>query len=290
MVAGCGEERPTAPGNVNKERLAGGGRQAANDPFRGGPGDSGPGNPGFERPQGYSPLFYSDIACGEAPKNGVITNQTDFQTWWTVAVSCLPKWDSTMPWFGPDDRPMDSSGMGIGWPTGPINPYGPVAPALNFDTSAVVAITLEPEETLGRSVWVKDVKVAEGVGTVVHYEVIRPGPDCMILMMPEGDSVGRRAPTTAVLVPKRLVEPVTWERSDTVMSCRWEPDPKTPTTLYYTDAPCELGATEVVITDEARFKQWIETALACDAARWRERRDSINIVFGDSGKSGGGQG
>jgi hypothetical protein len=112
----------------------------------------------------------------------------------------------------------------------------------------------------------------------------------MILMMSQGDSAGMYAPTTAALVPKLLAEPVSWERVDTEMNCHWEPDPNTPLTLYYTDAPCDLGPAETIITDEARFEQWIEAAMTCDVSRWRGPGDSSTIVIGDSGKSGDGQG
>lgn len=290
IIVGCGEERPTAPGTVNQERLAGGGRQAADDPFRGGPGESGPRNPVHDSLAGYGPLFYSDIACGETPKNSIITNQTDWQAWWTIAVSCLPKWDSTWPWFDPGPIPKDSIGHGMGWPDGPVDPYGPAAPAINFDTSVIVTITVEQEEDPGRFIRVTEVKPDSAGGTVVQYVVTRPGPDCMILMMPHSDSTGMYAPTTAALVPKLLTGPVSWERIDMEMDCRWEPDPNVPLTLYYTDAPCELGPSEAIITDQAKFEQWIEAALACDVSRWREHSDSSTVVIGDSGASGGGQG
>jgi hypothetical protein len=74
------------------------------------------------------------------------------------------------------------------------------------------------------------------------------------------------------------------------MNCQWVPDPKTPITLYYTDAPCDLGASEVIITDETKFKEWIQTAMACDMARWHEHGDSTTVKIGDSTGAGGGQG
>jgi hypothetical protein len=108
----------------------------------------------------------------------------------------------------------------------------------------------------------------------------------MILMMSQGDSALMYAPTIAVLVPKLLAGPVSWERTDTEMDCSWEPDPNTPLTLYYTDAPCDLGSAETLITDETRFKQWMETAMACDAARWYGGWDTSGVVI-DSTKFDG---
>ena len=286
LILGCGEEQPTKPGTVVTDRLAGGGQQSGDDSFHGGPGESGPRNAVTDTIVGYGPIFYSDIACGEAPRNVVITNQTDWQTWWTIAVSCLPKWDSTWPWFDPGPIPEDSMRHGMGWPNGPIDPYGPVAPAINFDTSMVVAVTIEQEETPGRFIRVTEVKPNPDGGTVVQFVVTRPGPDCMILMMSKGDSATMYAPTTAVLVPKLLAEPVSWERVDTEMDCSWEPDPNTPLTLYYTDASCDLGPAGTIITDEARFEQWVEAALTCDLSRWRGRGDSSTVVIGDSGGQG----
>jgi len=290
VAVGCNDKQPTKTEPVITERLVGGGRQSGSDSFHGGLGESGPRNPVPDSIAGYGPLFYSDVACGEAPKNVLITNQTDWQAWWTIAVSCFPKWDSTWPWFEPGQQPPDSLKHMTGWPNGPINPYGPEAPTINFDTSSIVAITIERKETPGRFVRVTEVKPNPAGGTIVKYLVTRPGPDCMILMMSPGDSALMYAPTIAALVPKLLTEPVSWERTDTEMDCHWEPDPNAPLTLYYTDAPCDLGPPEAIITDEARFEQWVEAALTCDVSRWRGRGDSSTVLIGDSGDSGGGQG
>lgn len=282
LLAACSSDKPTQPGSVTKDHVAGGGRETGNDPFKGGPRDSGPGQSGYGEFNGYSPLFYSDIACGETPKTVVITNQADWQAWWTNAVSCLPKFDSTWPWFDPGPVPADSNHGTIGWPSGPINPYGPDAPMINFDTSTIIAVSIEQDQAPGRFVHVTDAQSAPGGGSVIRYVVTTPAPDCMILMMQGGDSTTLYAPTTAVLVPKHLAEPVTWERTDTIMSCRWEPDPNMPITLYFTDAPCALGASETIITDEARFKEWIETAMECDIARFHRGGDSSGKMMGDT--------
>jgi hypothetical protein len=51
--------------------------------------------------------------------------------------------------------------------------------------------------------------------------------------------------------------------------------------LYYTDAPCDLGANEQILTDQAQLDAWLEAALACDVARWGVIYDSVRVP-GDS--------
>ncbi len=66
LAASCGDDDPAGPGGSNTQYLAGGGRQASNDEFAGGPDGSGPGQPDFDLPSpDLYPLFYADIDCRE---------------------------------------------------------------------------------------------------------------------------------------------------------------------------------------------------------------------------------
>jgi hypothetical protein len=52
--------------------------------------------------------------------------------------------------------------------------------------------------------------------------------------------------------------------------------------LYYTDAPCELGADRQILTDQDHLDTWLQQALTCDMARWGVIYDSVRVP-GDSG-------
>lgn len=307
LALGCGDEGPASRPDGTADRLAGGGRKADDDPFMGGADGSGPVLPDFPEPApGYPTLFYSEIDCAAEASLRVITNAEDWQAWWSEAIACLPPWilpdcppyDSigwgdpppdSLPWGDPpppdsvpwDSLPGDSSGGGwvdTGWVYpdtlcgDTLYPYPGGAPEVDFGANVVIAIRLEEETSTGRALWVRDV-VSGPEGTTVFYEVSRLGEDCEALLMRPGLSPTTSL-TTAVLVPRPVTEPVAWTREDVVYHCDWAPDPNEPLALYYTDGDCDLGPGEAVIRDAEAWQAWIDSALACDMARWYEPGDS----------------
>jgi hypothetical protein len=76
--------------------------------------------------------------------------------------------------------------------------------------------------------------------------------------------------TAAFVVPKFPANNITWSRSDTTYSCSWHPDPTIPLVLYYTDAICDLGGSEQIITNKVDLDGWANKALSCDQRRWFE--------------------
>jgi hypothetical protein len=257
LIPACGDDgHSTKPPDPGTQHLAGGGRNQGDAPFAGGPEDSGPTRPDFEYPDpGYVPLFYSDIDCQESPSQHVIRSQPDWEAWWTAATACMGGGGGEpMP---PDDpTPPDS-----------LYPYPGAPPVVDFDRNVVLVISLAPEEEIGRGIWVTEVVTTEA-GTTVRFQVSQLGDDCFVT--PDSPGAGESSPTIAVMVPRPVVDPVAWDREDIVFDCSWEPDPNTPLALYYTDAPCDLGAGEVVIRDADQFEAWLNQALECDRARWGE--------------------
>jgi hypothetical protein len=243
--------------------IAGGGRGADDDPFNCGPDGSGPneaipGGPDFDPSQGLRPLVYLDDACGDAPATVVIQDTTAWRAWWEANVDCggraLP---ADSGWVDPDSVPA--------WDL----------PYVDFTNDVVVAITLERVADDPRMLVVEGVADGEG-GTTIRYTVYHPGEDC-VTTRPDSSGSSAPAPAVAVLVPRPVDAPFTWMRDDTTYSCSWEPDPDTPLMLYYTDAPCELGANEQILTDQDRLDAWLESALACDMERWGVVYDSIRV-------------
>jgi hypothetical protein len=276
LVVGCSDDTPTGPGGGDQRLSVGGGRQSPEDPLVGGPDDSGPANPEFDPPSGgFFPLFYADLNCRLSPSQGVIRDQADWQAWWTGALECLG---------GDDDPPPPLRGLFEGDPSDsgvvtPEDPYAAEAPPVDFMSNVVLTIALEPDSGFGRSVWVEDVATTP-TGSVVRYLVSELGEDCLPLIMAPYVS-GSVSPTIAVMVPHPLDEPVAWQREEVVYDCSWEPDPHEPVALYYTDAECDLGPRETLITDSATFEEWIDSALACDTSRWYDS-DSLGVP-GDTG-------
>jgi hypothetical protein len=304
LIPACSDDdSSTKPSDNGSHRLAGGGRDQGDDPFAGGPEDSGPTRPDFEYPNpGFIPLFYSEIDCQQSPAQKVISNQGEWEAWWAAATACLGT-GSEPPGDGDDPvRPLLRRGSalrggvkddlaiidqlgstarraartagdpsGVAWAdsgvVGPdsLYPYPGEAPVVDFEKNVVLTISLAPEAGIGRGVWVTEVTSTEA-GTTVKIQVSRLGDDCF----DNPDSLGTNlsSPTIAVLVPRPVSEPVVWETEEVVFDCSWEPDPNAPLALYYTDASCDLGPGEVVIRDADEFKAWVTEALACDQARW----------------------
>jgi len=95
--------------------------------------------------------------------------------------------------------------------------------------------------------------------------------------------------TAAFAVPRFSPDNLIWERRDMTYSCSWHPDPKEPLTLYYTDALCDLGNDEQLITNKADFEAWAARAFECDRKRWEGvydtvtyGKDSVIVNPGDS--------
>lgn len=301
VVAACSDGAgPTAPSGRN--RLAGGGRDQNDDPFAGGREGSGPAGPRAEPLPGYIPLFFSDTNCFPGTLQRVLRNKEDWQAWWTTAVSCLPHGDqlidspSPLPSSAPSPPPGSDPGGGADGsepdsgrvePDEPFDPYGPDAPEVDFGSYVVVTIGLESAAIWGRSVWVTEVVPGAG-GSTVKFEVSRPGEDCIVLRGEPIDpgSLPPNSPTIAVLVPQPIDEPVTFERTDVTWNCTWEPDPDLPLTLYYTEAECDLGSGEAVITDAGAWEAWLNTAAACDITRWGDPGDSTVTIGSGEGVPG----
>jgi len=264
VAQGCSDDRSTKPSHDESRFLAGGGRQADDGPFAGGPGGSGPGRPDFDPPNpGYMPLFYSDVDCQQKPSQSVITNQEDWQTWWTAATDCLDRGDDPAPPIRPlDEGVPGDSGKVV--PDSLINPYPPGAPEVDFTTNVILTISLPPDSLWGSSVWIEEV-TGNLSGTTVRYTASHLGDDCLgEIMMPE---LAASSPTIAVMVPRPVTEPVTWQREEIVYDCSWEPDPNEPLTIYYTDGECNLGP-ETIIRDQTRWEEWLRNAFECDQTRW----------------------
>jgi len=180
---------------------------------------------------------------------------------------------------GGGDRGGDDNGGGIGsgtadsgWvdPGFPGDPFPEDAPEVDFDNNVVIALAVEADSGQGRFIWIKNVEGGAG-GTTVTYEVAQLGEDCLdLLMRPDAIPPVTATPTIAFVVPKPVAEPVSFQRNDVTLHCTWEPDPTLPITLYYSDAECELGEGESVITDSTRWNEWLESAWACDANRWTD--------------------
>jgi hypothetical protein len=281
LLAAVACDDPTGTGGTPGDYLAGGGRALSDDSFVGGREASGPVARGREptKPDvapGFPAIFYSELNCFEKPFEGAIRSAADWQTWWKTATSCQPTYD---PPPVPPDQPKRTDGTGSTDPgstgtgsTDPVKPERPPVPGgppvVDFVRSAVITIGLESAKGWGRRLQVVDVS-PNGRTTTVRYQVLTPGEDCTrLLMAPFDPDAVASAPVTAVLVRAPLGERVVFERKDAVWHCVVEPDPKTPLTLYYTDAQCDLGEGEAIIREAARWKAWLSRAVDCERPRW----------------------
>ena len=277
LVPGCSNDKSlTRPDDGPSERLAGGGRAENNDPFVGGPGDSGPndslpGVPDRDSTIQYFPLLYSESGCPEQTQYQVIAGQDDWEQWWDRAVECMLHFDGRGK--SPSGNPVTADS---GW-TEPDSNWAREAPSVDFGSDIVVVIKLE-EGPAGRFLWIREVTISDE-GAAIDYEVVSPGDDCLT---PELQTV--TAPVGAFVIPRPEGLVFDWRRTDTTYDCSWEPDPNLPLTLYYTDADCDLGPNEQVIRTEDGFKGWLDRAWECDMGRWYnsggEPRDSTGTIPG----------
>jgi hypothetical protein len=286
LIASCSDDSPTRPDDQTIKRLAGGGRANSNDPFFGGsegsgPNDSLPGIPPIEPDDKFMPLLYSDYVCGESPVYLLISDSLAWVEWWNEYTECW--FDSSTGWRAPRSGYI-RLGDDTGWvdpDSVPIDtiipePWGP--PYVDFEQNVVIVIGIESSSIPGRYLWLRDV-TSNGAGTIVDYEVMIPGEDCYrqpIDSFPSDTLYSfESAPTAAFLVPRPVTEPIDWQRTETVYNCTWQPDPKEPLMLYYTDAPCDLGASEQIITNNDDFQAWIDMAVECDFNRWYDPGDTM---------------
>ncbi len=293
----CSEDSSPSPHTQEFHALAGGGRATDSDPFIGGPDGSGPnesypGIPDIAPGDGLRPIAFLDPACGDAPATVVIEDSTAWRIWWEANTSCMQIMpDGTWRDGGPGRRHAHGAGPRDGEPsdsviTDPDSTYpGPwERPVVDFNTDVVIAVTLERAPSDPRMLVIEDV-VASEPGTRVLYTIYRPGADCGYV---ERDTLNptTTAPCAAVLVPRPVSAPFTFERRDTTYDCSWEPDPSLPLTLYYTDAACDLGAGEQILTTQAAWDAWVAQALDCDVARWGCMGDSTRVPVDSSGVPG----
>ncbi|MFN0149232.1 MAG: hypothetical protein ACKVU1_00805 [bacterium] len=303
-IAGCGSDNPGSPPVDDTTRLAGGGREASDDPFVGGSDDSGLVPPG-DMPDfvgGLIPVFYSVRNCEGVAFERVITDSDTWVAWWTAATACDdfapdPEDDPPPPTLAlgefragdddslPDDRPPDDPTFppgdpadtgwvepDTGWtdPGYPGDPWAGGPPQIDFTRYVIVVIGLDTAPGWGRSLQVTEASLVAGVATV-RYQVATLGEDCRDLLMgpfiPESIET---SPVIAVLVEKPFDLAPVFARSDTVWNCTWAPDPNEPLTIYYSDTECALGDDEQVFTDAARWESWLATATACDIDRWND--------------------
>ncbi len=267
----CSEDSGVTPGpNDQLHALAGGGRTSGEDPFIGGPWDSGPGEtvpggPGIDPSGAYRPLVMLQAACGEAPAHLVIEDSTAWRQWWDANVACGGRLIT-----GQDGATLADSGgippdSGDGDPDS-TDPEPWFRPEVDFTQYVVIAITLERAQGEPRQLVIDGI-IPGDLGTTVKYTIYRPAEDCDGYW---GDSLTvETAPAIAVQVPRPVTPPITWgPPRDTTYSCRWEPDPDEPVTLYYTDAECGLGPGQQILSNQDDFDAWIAQALACDLERW----------------------
>jgi|GEM_PF-1598665 len=286
-LAGCGGGSATTPNPSNKPQLAGGGRGASSDDPGGGGENSGPQSPDVAISPGYLPILYAEFNCFDTPFTQVFTDQVALQAWWTTAVSCQPHFNTS---FTPPPDPGNGGGNdsggggstpgdpGDGWvEPEPYDPYPAEAPVVDFSEYVVAVIGLEEASTYGKGIWITNVEDSTA-GTTISYEVSQPGDDCDF----GAPEVADLAPMIAVLIPTPATAPYTFERTDTTWNCTWEPDPNEPWSVYFSDAECDLGANERVITDEATWAQWLDAAYDCDLARWNDP------IYGGPSTGGGG--
>ncbi len=264
LAAGCSDDKSTAP-DKKLERLAGGGRGDSDDPFVGGPGDSGPndslpGVPG-DPTQGIYPIYMSQFTPWQQEPYQVIDNNEDWVAWWDTAMAYSEARPApTIP------IPGDSVVSDTDWV--------PTMPEVDFEFSVVVVIRLA-DGIHGRYMHITGVET-HSEGSMIQYEVLTPGDDCTVPAVVS-------SPVGAFIVPRPLPSPHQFTMDEIVYDCYWEPDPNEPFTVYYSDAACpELGGGEIIIRSEEEWDAWTDQAWTCDMERWGNWQDSL-IIWPDSG-------
>jgi hypothetical protein len=280
--SGCYSNSPTQPNDEERDVLAGSGRLNDNDPFQGGPEISGPRDSIPMPPTYWNVLFYNENDCTGEAGTWLIDNQADWADWWAAATGCLYDPIDSMIIY-PQDTLSYPDTLG---PEGGFQLPGAEAPIVDFDANSVAIVTLEPDSGAWcrRSLSITGFS-ADEVSTTIEYEVSLLEGDCCDLLMGPMPLRVPNAPSIAVLVPRPSYTPVTWTRKEVTINCDYpKPDPNKPHTIYYTDAACDLGPTETLITDSSAFVAWLSAAMECDRARseyWRDRTDTLYIGPGD---------
>jgi hypothetical protein len=261
---GCSSNSPTQSDNTQREMLAGSGRLNDDDPFYGGPENSGPSDSIPQPPISWNILFYHEHDCTGEPGTWLIDNQAAWADWWEAATGCL---------YDPIDSnriyPQDTLG-----PYGGFETPGSEASVVDFDLHSVAIVTLAPDSGswCARRLNLTSYN-ADEASTTIEYQISLLEGDCCEMIMGPTPLGGPNAPSMAVLVPRPAYTPATWVRDEVTINCDYpKPDPNQPHTIYYTDAACDLGPTETLITDSLAFVDWLTAAMDCDRARadrWR---------------------
>ena len=261
FAAGCSGSGPNKPDNTLRP-LAGGGRLDNTDPFTGNPDSSGNTFPDITPEQGVYPLYYAHTDCANTPQNVIISDSAAWKQWWDAVAGCQWRGDPRGPMIPQDSNwvPGDSS-----QPCGGRCETDP--PYIDFEQYVIAAISIEYDSGgfCHRSVWVNSVAEEDG-HTVIKYEVSLLDQSCCDLMLAMFIPMGF-SPVVAVQIERPILEPVEWVRTNTTFDCPG-PGPNEPMTLHYTDAPCDLGPGEEIITDSAQWQAWFHAAWACDSARF----------------------
>lgn len=295
LILSCGgSPTDSTPGTDVLNPLAGGGRLRGHDPADGsGYTDSLPGysDPGWDpwRDVYYSPsdpewrtVFVSEYDCAEAPGEQIIDNADAWAAWWEDATDCvwiqdtLPTWiqDSLPSWYHDSIFMMVRTSAGDTlepWDprngNNPRDPYVPGPPEVDFEKELIAAIRIpfDSGDFCMRGAYVTDIGTEDGV-TTIYYEVSRLGGDCCDMIM-RPFILWAGSPVVAVAFKRPESGNVKFVHSEVTHEC-WMPSPDDPVTLHYTDAPCDLGPGEELITGSDAWDSWFRRALYCDSARW----------------------
>jgi len=256
LLAGCSDSG-TNPENEQVGHLAGSGRSNDTDDFSGGPADSGPNDSLLNQsypdlPQQYYPLFTFCVTCEELANHQIIDDQTDWEESLNVIVDCLSELSAY------DELSKDSL----------LSAY------LSMDVDFadyVLALIKFSSANCGRD-RIDIIGLSTSVdGTEITYLVLSPGDECVT----PGNGSDTVETIAVFEIPSPIEEPVSWIREDSTYNCTWQPDPDRPIMLYYTDADCELGSGEQIISQDSDWEAWLETAYNCDYERWGGWADTV---------------
>ncbi|MEW5876134.1 MAG: hypothetical protein AB1752_13255 [Candidatus Zixiibacteriota bacterium] len=278
LILSCGgSPTDSTPGTDVLNPLAGGGRLRGHDPADGsGYTDSLPQYPGqepFPWPEPWTPpyesdwytIFVSEFDCANSPGEEVIDNFEDWKAWWDTATSCawiqgsvsmkasMTAGDTLEPWI-PGDTTIPGQ-------------FYNEPPFVDFEQYLIAAIRIpfDSGDFCMRGAYVTDIGTEDGV-TTIYYEVSRLGGDCCDMIM-RPFILWAGSPVVAVAFKRPESGNVKFVHSEVTHEC-WMPSPDDPVTLHYTDAPCDLGPGEELITGSDAWDSWFRRALYCDSARW----------------------